>query len=251
LERPGDICYTAGMSGVEDVQAFREDYRAKNIGPHYYGWAHFAFTSTVSLAVIAFAVSRVRSVHPAEWLVVPLTFLFANFAEYKGHRGPMHRPAKGLEILFQRHTREHHHFFTHLAMTYDASRDFKMVLFPPEMLLFFLGVIATPVAVVLFLLVSPNAGWLYVSVAMGYFLTYEWLHFAYHLQPESPLGRLPFMAALRRHHTRHHDLALMGKYNFNITFPVCDWLYRTTYRDGLTSSGLRGAEGSTSGTDTV
>ncbi len=92
------------------------------------------------------------------------------------------------------------------------------------------GVVATPVGALLFWFFSANAGWLYVTVAMSYFLTYEWLHFAYHLPEGTLVGRLPFVAALRRHHTRHHDLALMGKYNFNITFPICDWLYGTTYR---------------------
>jgi hypothetical protein len=218
------------MSGATAVETFRANYRSDHIGPHYYGWIHFAFTSTASLATIGFAIAHVHAVRPVEWLTVPLTFLFANFAEYKGHRGPMHRPSPKLDILFQRHTREHHHFFTHEAMTYDTSRDFKMVLFPPEMLLFFLGVIATPVACLLFWLASPNVGWLYVAVAMSYFLTYEWLHFAYHLHPDSLVGRLPLLAALRRHHTKHHDLALMGRYNFNITFPICDWLYGTSHR---------------------
>jgi hypothetical protein len=216
----------------ESVRAFRDAYRRENLGPLYSGWLHFSFTSIASLFVIGFAVTYVHAVRPAEWIVVPLTFLFANFAEYKGHRGPMHHPTRGLRILFQRHTREHHHFFTHEAMTYASSRDFKMVLFPPVMLVFFLGVVATPVAALLFFLATPNVGWLYVAVAMSYFLSYEWLHFAYHLHPESLLGRLPFVARLRRHHTLHHDLALMGKYNFNITFPICDWVYGTAFAQG-------------------
>jgi hypothetical protein len=213
----------------ESVAAFRDDYRKRNIGPLYRGWIHFAFTSIGSLSVIAIAVSRVHDVRGPEWLVVPLTFLFANFAEYHGHKGPMHHPRKGARLLFQRHTKEHHHYFTHEAMSYESSRDFKMVLFPPVMLLFFLGVLAMPVAAGLFYLATPNAGWLYVAVAMSYFLSYEWLHFAYHLHPRARAARLPFLARLRRHHERHHDPSLMGRYNFNITFPVCDWLYGTTY----------------------
>jgi hypothetical protein len=211
------------------VLAFREEYRRENVGPGYRGWLHFAFTSVGSLFVITFSLMHLHEVRPLEWLVIPATFLFANFAEYKGHRGPMHRPLRGLQILFQRHTREHHHYFTHEAMHYGSSRDFKMVLFPPVMLFFFLGVLAAPVALVLFFVATPNVAWLYVAVAMGYFLSYEWLHFAYHLHPDSSVGRLPFVRRLRRHHTHHHDLSLMGKYNFNITFPVCDWLYGTTY----------------------
>jgi hypothetical protein len=218
------------MSEPSGVLAFRDEYRRTSIGAGYRGWAHFALTSGVSLSVIVFALLHVHGVRPVELLVVPATFLFANFAEYNGHRGPMHHPTRGLGLLFKRHTREHHHYFTHEAMHYESPRDFKMVLFPPVMLLFFLGVLATPVGALLFLLVSPSVAWLYVAVAMGYFLTYEWLHFAYHLHPDGAVGRLPFMSTLRRHHTAHHDLALMGKHNFNITFPICDWLYGTTYR---------------------
>jgi hypothetical protein len=215
------------MADIASVVSFREKYRRDNIGPHYRGWLHFAFTTFGSLAVIAFAVAHVHAVRAAEWVVLPLAFLFANAGEYFGHKGPMHRPVRGMTILFQRHTREHHRFFTHQAMHYESSADFKMVLFPPEMLLFFLGVLATPIAILLFVCATANVGWLFVSVAMAYFLTYEWLHFAYHLQPGSWVGQLPFMKRLRRHHTRHHDPALMGKYNFNITFPICDGIFGT------------------------
>ena len=37
---------------MEDVAAYRERYRAENIGPRYRGWLHFATTSVVSLAAI-------------------------------------------------------------------------------------------------------------------------------------------------------------------------------------------------------
>ena len=55
-----------------------------------------------------------------------------------------------------------------------------MVLFPPVMLVFFLGGVATPLAALLFLVASPNVAWLYVTTAMAYFLHVQWLHFAYH-----------------------------------------------------------------------
>lgn len=220
----------ATLQVPEAVASYRAEYRKENIGPRYSGWLHFSFTSSASLAVIAFAASRVRDVRPLEWLVLPLGFLLANAAEYFGHKGPMHKPRPGLSLLFRRHTKEHHHFFTHDAMAYESTRDFKMVLFPPVMLFFFLGVIATPIALALFFLVSPNAGWLFVAVGMGYFLSYEWLHFAYHLPEDSALAKLPFMSLLRQHHTRHHDLAKMGRYNFNITFPICDWIFGTTWK---------------------
>jgi hypothetical protein len=214
------------------VAAFRTEYRAKEIGRFYTGWGHLSFTSLGSLAVIALAVSQLRSVQPIEWLVVPFTFLLANVIEYFGHKGPMHRPRPGMRILYERHTLQHHHFFTNEAMAYESSRDFKMVLFPPVMLFFFLGVVAAPIGALLFALVSPNAGWLYVLVAMSYFLTYEWLHFIYHLDERSWIGGSPLVRALRRHHQAHHDLTLMGNWNFNITFPISDLVFGTYFKGG-------------------
>jgi len=39
------------------VAEFRAQYRGTEIGPRYTGWGHFAFTSTLSLAVIVWAAS--------------------------------------------------------------------------------------------------------------------------------------------------------------------------------------------------
>jgi hypothetical protein len=217
------------MGGASSTASFRAEYRAKKIGRGYSGWAHFAFTNLSSLTVIGFSISRVD--HPSwkELLVIPIGFLIANLVEYLGHRGVMHRMRRRLAIIFRRHTLEHHHFFTDQEMSYESSRDFKVVLFPPVMLLFFLGGIATPIGLVLFALISPNAGWLFVAVGIGYYLTYEWLHFAYHLPSDSTIGRIAPIRVLRRHHQRHHQLELMGRWNFNITFPICDLVFGTCY----------------------
>lgn len=210
------------------VEDFREQFRQDRIGTHYRGWLHFAFTSLASLAVIFAAAMQVAAPTTLELLVVPATFLFANFAEYMGHRGPMHHRRGGaFDILFVRHTLEHHRFFTEEDMSYATPRDFAAVLFPPVMLFFFLGVIATPIALLLFAIASNNVAWLFVATAVGYFLNYEWLHFAYHQPPESWISRLPAMKTLRRLHSRHHNPKLMASSNFNITYPIFDKLFGT------------------------
>lgn len=218
------------MSIPESVQNFRAHYRASEIPARYRGWAHFAFTTTGSLAVIAFAATRVHGVLWHHWLTLPLTFVFANLVEYWGHKNVMHVPRPGLRLIHKRHTLQHHHFYTHDAMAAESPRDFKMTLFPPILLVFFLGAIAGPIGAALFLFVGENTGWLFVATAMGYFLAYEWLHFSYHLPPDSAIGRLRLVRVLRRHHTAHHDLARMGRANFNITFPIFDWVLGTGVR---------------------
>jgi hypothetical protein len=76
-----------------------------------------------------------------------------------------------------------------------------------------------------------NLGWLFAATGVGYFLTYEWLHFAYHQPEASWIGRNPIVARLRRHHAVHHDPHRMRRVNFNITFPIADWLFGTSARD--------------------
>jgi hypothetical protein len=212
------------------VTAYRQRYRSDEIAGRYFGWLHLFFTSAVCLFVILFCLFQIESVQPAEWLSVPAVFLYANLVEYLGHRGPMHHRTRGLGLLFQRHTLQHHRFFTHEAMSFDRSDDFKAVLFPPVMILFFIGGFGVPMWLLLHFLATDNVAWLAVATAIAYYLNYEWLHFAYHCDPQSRVGRLPGLKTLRRLHLKHHDPRLMMRYNFNITYPVGDWLFRTLYR---------------------
>jgi hypothetical protein len=212
--------------GSDDVAAFRTEYRAK-IGARYHGWLHFATTTVGSLAAIAVAIWHVHAPSAGELAAVPVFFVVANLGEYFGHRGPMHHRRRGLGLVFQRHTLEHHRFYTHETMAADSPRDFQMVLFPPVMLVFFLGAIATPIGLLLGFLGTPNLGWLFGATAISYFLTYEWLHFAYHQPEASWIGRNGLVRGLRRHHQLHHDPTRMTAVNFNITFPIADRLFGT------------------------
>lgn len=214
----------------EATAAFRAQHRERHIGPRYRGWLHFATTTVGALAAVGFAVVMVDAPSAAELLAVPVSFLIANVGEYLGHRGPMHHRRRGMGILYERHVRQHHRFYTHESMAAESPRDFQMVLFPPVMLLFFLGALAVPIGALLHVLVSPNVGWLFGATVMSYFLTYEWLHFAYHLRPDSWVGRRAVIRRLRRHHTLHHDQRRMAHTNFNITFPIADWLFGTIDR---------------------
>lgn len=212
------------------VAAFREQYRREEITGTYYGWLHLAFTSTVCIAVVVFCAFKVDQPTALEWLTVPVVFLYANLVEYLGHRGPMHHPVRGLGLLYRRHTRQHHRFFTHEAMTFESSNDFKAVLFPPVMILFFIGGFGVPMWLVLQYLASDNVAWLAVATGIAYYLNYEWLHFAYHCDPQSRIGRIPGVQALRRLHLDHHNPRLMIRYNFNITYPIGDWLFRSVFK---------------------
>jgi Fatty acid hydroxylase superfamily len=213
------------------VNESRAAFRERHIAPGYSGPLHLATTITVSLSVALLCIVMLENVRPLEWLTVPFTFVYANLSEYLGHRGPMHHRNRFLSAVFQRHSVEHHAFFTDGAASFDSTRDYKAVLFPPVLLLFFIGCFAVPVAAVLYFLTSANVAFLFVMTSVLYFLNYELLHFAYHSDPQTWIGRLPLMHSLRRHHIRHHNRQLMTRCNFNITYPLCDYLFGTLYKD--------------------
>lgn len=216
------------------VAAFRADYRSAHIGAGYRGRRHLAFTIGVCLLVIGFCITQLAGITAWEWLTIPITFLYANLVEYFGHRGPMHHPRKGLRLIYERHTRQHHRFFRDDAMAFDTARDYKAVLFPPALIVFYLLGFAAPTGLLVAWLFSDNVALLYVATAIGYFLNYEVLHFAYHTPADAWLARLPLMSRLRRLHTLHHRPSLMQHYNFNITYPIGDLLFGTLYRDART-----------------
>jgi hypothetical protein len=214
----------------ESVARFRAEYRAAEIPPYYVGPAHFAFTLTLAVAGIVVCAAQVSAPTPWEWLAVPATILYANLAEYWGHRIPMHHPVAGMKLIYRRHAGQHHRFFTHEAMKLDDWRDLKAVLFPVLLVAFFFLGFGAPVALAVAWLTTPNAAWLFAATAIAYFLNYELLHLAYHLPPTHWWARFPGIARLRRLHHAHHDPSLMTRYNFNITYPIGDWLFGTRFK---------------------
>lgn len=222
---------------MESIARARTAFRENRIPKHYSGRAHLITVIGFSVAVAVANFAMLDDVTPLEWLTIPLTFLYSNVAEYLGHRGPMHNKTRFLTGIFQRHTVEHHSFFTDEAISFDSPRDYRAVLFPPILLVFFFGFFAVPVGAILYFLVSSNVCYLFVFTAILYYLNYELFHFSYHVDPRSRLGRLPAIRQLRRNHVRHHNKALMTRYNFNITYPICDRLFGTLYRESMQGHG--------------
>lgn len=213
------------------VAAFREAYRREHIPAHYRGTLHLSFTFGIGGAALVACLLCLEDVKPLEWFAVPLSALYVNLAEYWGHRGPMHHRRRGLGLVYERHTCQHHRFFTTTTMPVDTLRDLRAVLFPPVLMTFFVAVFAVPVALLLASVTSPNVGWLFAATALGYFLNYEVLHLAYHLPSRYAVARWPLVGRLKRLHEAHHDPHLMAHCNFNISYPLGDWLFGTLYRD--------------------
>lgn len=189
-----------------DIQKYRSEYRKAFISESYKGRLHFLFTASLSVLVIVSCLANLESVSSWEWLTIPLTFLYANFAEWAGHRFGMHRPVKGIELVYRRHTLQHHRFFTHEHMEIDSTSDYKAVLFPPVLVTFFLIAFFLPFGLVMGFVFGSNVALLATATGMGYFLNYEILHFSYHLPAHHWVHKMPGFAKLMELHPKVRQL---------------------------------------------
>ena len=209
------------------IHQFRLQYAQEVRPPGYSGPGHIAAVVVLALAVIAAAL-WVAAIdwHTSHLWIVPITVLVANAVEYAAHRGPMHHRVRGLCALHTRHSGRHHRYFTGTQMHFESTADFHAVLFPPVLLLFF-GGITVALGCMAALCLPRAAAALFVATGVGYYLVYEVLHFLYHVPPSWRLGRLPGVCWLAKLHRLHHEPARMQQGNFNLVFPLCDWLAGT------------------------
>lgn len=215
------------MSAIE-----QPPYRAKlshEYPADFNGYLYFGFANVAALAGIVASLWMLRSPSPWVWLTVPIAFTVANFAEWLSHKGPMHHKRNRLAMLYDRHTLVHHVYFPHEDMTAPNHHHWGYVLFP-WWAIFLVYLSAAPMALLTGWLFGANAGWLFMATGLGYYLLYEWLHLMHHLPPDHPISRTRFATWLRQHHTHHHDLRLMAHHNFNVSFPIADYLLGTAYR---------------------
>ena len=215
------------MPVSEKLQQFRDQYRRENVADSYSGPGHLAFTCIFSLGVLVIAIWNLDSPSLLEWLTVPIAFLYSNLVEYWMHRTVMHRPIAPFREIYKRHSAQHHVFFTDKAMSLESSRDLHVVLFPPLLLVFFIGGFAVPAGMLLAWIATPNVAWLFVAVAAFYLLNYELFHTAYHLPQGHWVENIPLFKRFRSLHWKHHDTRLMAGHNFNVTYPIGDWIFRT------------------------
>jgi hypothetical protein len=206
---------------------FREDLLSR-VPRWYVPAVHLAFPAITGVAIAALALAQLRDVQAWQLLFVPVFLVMGNAIEWHAHRGLLHRRTRFLEVLYIHHTPMHHALYVSDAMALRSARELRFILLPAYGLLTIL-LASSPIALVLLWIGQPTLAALWVASAVFYILTYEWLHLAYHLPESSPIGRLPLVQKLRRHHQRHHAPHLMQRWNFNVTVPLWDWVRGTIH----------------------
>src|SRR5438105_14560122 len=166
---------------TERQRRFREAYKA-NISPHYNGLVHVLVMYGVGIAALWYCVSHLQAATWEWWLAIPV-LVAGNFVEWLVHRYVMHRRIDvfALRAIYERHTRQHHQYFTDNEATIDTTREFRIVFFPWRVLIT-LGVFGTALGYVASLVINANAGYVFFITMVAQYLIYETFHYCCHVR---------------------------------------------------------------------
>lgn len=215
---------------TERQRKFREQYKS-DISPLYNGLVHIGVMYAVGIAAVIYCISQLSTASWEYLLIIPV-FLAGNFVEWAMHTYVMHRRIDvfALRAIYERHTRQHHQYFTDNDITIDSSREFRIVFFPWRVLLT-LGVGGLVLGYLASVIINPNAGYVVFLTMVLQYLVYETFHYCCHVHDNWFVRNVPFINTIRRHHTAHHNMGLMMHYNMNLTFPIADWFMKTSDLD--------------------
>ena len=219
--------FSKPMAMTERQRRFRETYRA-NISPFYNGLLHVGVMYAVGISLLVYCVEQLDHASWA-WLMVLPVAIAGNFAEWAMHKYVMHRQIDvfALRAIYDRHTRQHHQYFTDTDYTIDSVREFRIVFFPWRVLTV-LGVGGGAVALLCAYVFGANAGYIAYMTVIGHYVLYETFHYCCHIQENALVRHMPFINTIRRHHAAHHNLGIMMHKNMNLTFPLADWVMGTS-----------------------
>ncbi len=215
-------------SNDERLIKFRSTYREK-IDGWYNGFLHVFIIYSIGFLLLYYYLLSMKNLFYWELLVIPITFIMCNIFEWALHKYVMHKPQNfpGAKAIYSRHVQQHHQFFSKDEMRFAGPHDWRVTFFPPYALIVF-TLMSIPGVIILTWLFSANSGWLFIITTTSMYLIYETMHFCCHVGDNIVLRNFPFVNTLRRHHAAHHDQGVMTKINMNLTFPIADWLFKTS-----------------------
>lgn len=215
------------MVQTERQKKFREKY-VNEISPFYNGIVHIGVMYAVGISLIWYCILNLHDV-TWEWMVIVPVAIAGNFVEWAMHKYVMHRliDVFALRAIYDRHTRQHHQYFTDTDYTIDTAKEFRIVFFPWRVLIV-LGVFGTMLGFIASKIFNPNVGYFVFITMVGHYLIYETFHYCCHIKENWFVRNVPFINTIRRHHAAHHNLGIMMHKNMNLSFPIADWVMGTS-----------------------
>lgn len=232
--------FSRPMMMTERQKKFRESY-VNQISPFYNGLVHIGVMYVAGLIAIYYCASQLNNPTWA-WLTIIPVAIAGNFVEWAMHKYVMHRQIDvfALRAIYDRHTRQHHQYFTDTDYTIDTVKEHRIVFFPWRVLIV-LGVAGIIFGYIAAKIFNPNVGYILYMTMVGHYLIYETFHYCCHVKENWFVRNMPFVNTIRRHHAAHHNLGIMMHKNMNLTFPLADWIMGTSdLKRGLVGTLLNG-----------
>ena len=232
--------FSRPMMMTERQKKFRESY-VNQISPFYNGLLHIGVMYVAGITAIYYCASQLSNPTWA-WLTIIPVAIAGNFVEWAMHKYVMHRQIDvfALRAIYDRHTRQHHQYFTDTDYTIDTVKEHRIVFFPWRVLII-LGVAGTILGYIASKIFNPNVGYILYMTMVGHYLLYETFHYCCHIKENWFVRNMPFINTIRRHHAAHHNLGIMMHKNMNLTFPFADWIMGTSdIKRGLIGTLLNG-----------
>lgn len=219
--------FSRPMMMTERQKKFRESY-VNQISPFYNGLLHIGVMYVAGITAIYYCASQLSNPTWA-WLTIIPVAIAGNFVEWAMHKYVMHRQIDvfALRAIYDRHTRQHHQYFTDTDYTIDTVKEHRIVFFPWRVLIV-LGVAGTILGYIASKIFNPNVGYILYMTMVGHYLLYETFHYCCHIKENWFVRNMPFINTIRRHHAAHHNLGIMMHKNMNLTFPFADWIMGTS-----------------------
>ncbi len=232
--------FSRPMVMTDRQKKFRESY-VNQISPFYNGLVHISVMYVAGIVAIYYCASQLNNPTWA-WLTIIPVAIAGNFVEWAMHKYVMHRliDVFALRAIYDRHTRQHHQYFTDTDYTIDTVKEHRIVFFPWRVLIV-LGIAGTILGYIASKIFNPNVGYILYMTMVGHYLLYETFHYCCHIKENWFVRNMPFINTIRRHHAAHHNLGIMMHKNMNLTFPLADWIMGTTdVKRGLVGTLLNG-----------
>jgi Fatty acid hydroxylase superfamily len=189
--------------------------------PVWRSYFHVVYTLVFCIVGMILAVRYTVNLQPIDLLMVPVSFVVANFVEYFIHRWPMHRKYPGAEVMLRLHM-VHHNYFYEDTYRINEFRDYAMIVFPPIVLNILAFGLAPLIGAGIWWLLGKNAALLFYASVLGYYLLMQLIHVLCHLDPRNKAAHIPGIRYLWNHHNVHHTKRCMAKANFNFIVPLAD-----------------------------
>jgi len=219
--------FSRPLAMTERQKKFR-DSCINDVSPFYNGLLHIGVMYVAGISAIYYCATQLDNPTWA-WLTIIPVAIAGNFVEWAMHKYVMHRliDVFALRAIYDRHTRQHHQYFTDTDYTIDTVKEHRIVFFPWRVLIV-LGVAGTILGYIAAKIFNPNVGYILYMTMVGHYLIYETFHYCCHVKENWFVRNMPFINTIRRHHAAHHNLGIMMHKNMNLTFPLADWIMGTS-----------------------